>query len=145
MDCTSVDNSESSTWSYRRQAGLTRDGTYDLLPHFVIDPVNWEPDVGIWRPSPSLGANPGIGVNHTGTTVTFTLNASTFFWPQDTIWLHPNPNELIVVSWLSAISSLVDIEFEVSDMDATGGRADDGVAWFVDLFARWIEWPPKNP
>lgn len=129
-DFSMTENNDTSTWSYRYQNGLTRDGGYDLLEGFVTDPENWDPDIGNWRPGATPGFNPGVGVNNTGATATFTLNSNTFFWPDNTIWMHPNSNSLIVVSWLSPITGNVDIEFSFADMDPVFG---DGIGWFVDL------------
>ncbi len=126
-DFSNTTNNETSLWSYRSQSSLTRDGVYDLLPGFSTFANNWEPDIGLWTASI---LNPGVGVNDTGGPSTFTFNTSTFIWPVNTIWMHPDPNGLVVVSWLSPTSGLADIEFNFTDMDANGGN---GIGWFVDL------------
>lgn len=129
-DFSTTTNTETSTWSYRRETNLTRDGSYALLPNFV-DASAWIPDTGIWSPFLTPFFNPGIGVNDTGSPISVSVNPWT--WPDETIWMHPNPNELIVVTWLSPITGTVDIDFEFSDMDPFGSGAGGGVNWYVDL------------
>jgi hypothetical protein len=43
--------------------------------------------------------------------------------------LHPNPNQIVVVSWLAPSSGSVRVEFRVTDGNAGNG---DGVDWYVD-------------
>lgn len=122
-------NSETSTWSYRASNNLIRDGSYQLLTAFN-DHNLWDAPINHWSPASSTTLA-GVGVNNTGSAATFTANPNAFLWPNDTIWLHPDAGGLVVVSWLSDVSGLLDIDFSFTDIDNTGDPG--GIAWFVDI------------
>ncbi|MEM0898035.1 MAG: hypothetical protein AAGJ79_14255 [Verrucomicrobiota bacterium] len=127
-------NSDTSTWSYRISSGsLVRDGDYQLFDEFSIDSATWDPDTGIWRPNGVTSSFPAIGANNTGGNILFNLfgSVNNFNWPDETIFLHPSNNSLVVLSWLAPGDGVIDVEFQISDMDNNGGI--NGVGWFVDL------------
>ena len=120
-------NGEANTWSYRLNAGLTRDGNYTPLTTYSANPTRWNPSIPLWTNNTNI---PWIGVNTTGGTATWIGNASTFLWPDHTITMHPSFSTLVVVSWQSPEDGIFDVYFSFADMDNNSG---DGVDWWVDL------------
>ena len=113
-DFSTVSNSETTTWSYRFSTDDTRDGSYALLTDVGDDYPFWSPPTPYWNAD---GVTPGIGANQSGVPITFVGNADTFFWPNDTVWMHPGPSGLAVLSWLSPSDGVFDISFSFGDMD----------------------------
>ena len=120
-------NGEANTWSYRLNAGLTRDGNYTPMTTYSANPTRWNPSIPLWTNNTNV---PWIGVNTTGGTATWIGNANTFFWPDHTITMHPSFSTLVVVSWHSPEDGIHDVYFSFADMDDNSG---DGVDWWVDL------------
>jgi len=126
-DFSNSTNTNASTWSYRYKPGSTvRDGVYTLLPGFTPTNGSWSPtNPGSW----TVGGNvPEIGVNQTGTDVSYAVGPP-FTWPKNTMLVHPGISDLVVLSWLSPVSSFFDIDFSFTDLDPNGGN---GIAWFVE-------------
>jgi hypothetical protein len=129
-DFSRLTNTDTSTWSYRYQTGTVRDGIYLLLPTFTDAAGTWSPtNPGAWT---LAGTIPEIGVNQTGSDAHFIPGPGSgpFTWPNNTMSVHPGSGDLVVLSWLSPASSLLDINFSFSSLDPNGGN---GIAWFVDL------------
>ncbi len=127
-------NTESSTWSYRFSNDLVRDGAYQLQTSFSqLEPL-WNPPTQYWNDGNSIFVNGAVvGVNSSGSSITWIGNAATFLWPDNTIWMHPGSG-LVVMSWLSPLDTGVNIDFTFGDMDPNGvGQDATGFAWFVDL------------
>jgi hypothetical protein len=138
-DFSRLTNTDTSTWSYRYQTGTMRDGNYTLLPTFTDAAGTWIPsNPGAWT---LVGTIPEIGVNQTGSDATFVPGpgSKAFTWPNNTMSVHPGPGpaDLVVLSWLSPASSLLNINFSFSSLDPNGGN---GIAWFVDLNATDLSW-----
>lgn len=133
-DFSTSQNTDTSAWSYRYQTGLDRNGLYPLLPEYTsttgFGPVN----PGAWLLGPDEPI-PMVGVNQTGIDVTYDHGEPDFpypfIWPSGTMLVHPGPFDpgLVVVSWLSPVDALVNINFSFSDLDNSLG---DGVNWFVE-------------
>ena len=120
-------NDESSTWSYRFQAdgspdNLARDGSYELLPNPALN-IGGMAGFNGWQ---LAGGLPQVARNTTGATVT---DGHTMFVPAGQSQLHPNPNQIVVVSWLAPASGAVRVDFRFTDLD---GGCSGGVAWYVD-------------
>lgn len=131
-DFSNAVNTETSEWSYRYANDLVRDGAYQLLPtHSDATPL-WNPSNPFWNNG--NGSVPGVGVNQSGAAIAISGGFQPFSWPADTVWMHPGNLGLTVVSWLSPVTGLADVQFEFSDMDPnTGGSGTTGVHWFVDV------------
>lgn len=131
-DFSTSQNTDTSTWSYRYQTVLDRNGLYPLLPTFApaygFSPVS----PGVWQLESPI---PLVGVNQTGMDVTYIDGDPEFpypfTWPNGAMLVHPGPFDpgLVAVSWLSPIDALVTIKFSFGDLDNHFG---DGVNWFVE-------------
>lgn len=132
-------NTNSSTWSYR--TGSAHNGSYPLLDQAPgVGPGfggawNPGPDSTVnqgWNLSTTTGLNivPYLGKNLTGMTQTFTPGG-TFIWPADEMVVHPDTNELVVVSWLSPADGTIDIASRLADAHISG-VANSGITYFVD-------------
>ena len=118
-------NTESSVWSYRYQADgdtLARDGSYELLPESVAN-IQGIAGFNGWQ---LQGGLPQVAKNTTGATV---HDPYTMFVPAGQSQLHPNPNQIVVVSWLVPSNGTVRVDFRFTDLNAGDG---DGVLWYVD-------------
>lgn len=135
QDFSLLENTDSSTWSYRISDTTVRDGSYELLDASPSTNGIWNPDLPYWQDSDATGIVPGIGVNATGSDVNFVPNGfSNFVWPNDTVWMHPTPDSLVVVSWLADVSGLYDVEFSFTDIDSGELQGQEGgIGWFVDV------------
>ena len=131
-DFSTLINSEISTWSYRSSADDTRDGAYSLLTTVSDSYPFWDQPTPFWN---NAGVPiPGIGANQSGAPLKFVANSSTFYWPDETIWMHPYEFGLAVLSWRSPSDGVFDISYSFADMDPNGVTAGfgNGIKWFVD-------------
>jgi hypothetical protein len=129
LDFSNTVNTEASTWSYRYSpADVIRDGDYALMSDHSDTRPYWDPPTPYWGPEPD--GFPGIGVNRSGGPIPIASDLPQFTWPNNTIWMSPpQGNSLAVVSWLSPLTGVVDIEFSFTDIDPNGGN---GIHYFVD-------------
>jgi hypothetical protein len=115
-------------WSYRYKPGTTRDGDYYLLPAYGPADGSWSPvNPGSWSQFGNGGV-PLVGVNQTGSDVTYASPA--FVWPNGTMHVHPGNLDLVIVSWLSASTSHLNINFSFSSLNPTCGN---GIEWYVEM------------
>jgi hypothetical protein len=128
LDFSNTTNTESSTWSYRNSfSDMLRDGNYELMPVHSDTRPYWNPPTPYWAP---FHGYVGIGVNRSGAPIPIASDLPQFTWPNNTIWITPpQGNSLAVVSWLSPVTGLADIEFSFTDIDPNGGS---GINYFVD-------------
>ena len=125
-DFSTVQNTETNTWSYRYQANgspdnLARDGNYELLQIQTTGSGTMAGMSGWYYPSDVfVGRNLGDATAWDGYTQYTAPGVST---------LHPNPSQIVVVSWLAPFSGSVRVECRFTDLNAGGG---DGIAWYVD-------------
>lgn len=66
----------------------------------------------------------------TGVTQNFTAGG-TMAWPADKVLVHPDTNELVVVSWLSPADGFIDISAQIADAHLVG-IPNSGVTYFID-------------
>lgn len=135
-DYSTTINTNSSTWSYRR--GGSHNGSYNLLD---LAPTAGGGFAGPWSPgaTPSVtegwqltGSSviPFLGKNTTGGTETF-LGGGTFVWPNGKVMVHPDSDDLVVVSWLAPANGTADIDYRIQDAHL-GGGASSGIVYYVD-------------
>jgi subtilisin family serine protease len=116
----STENPAGDRWSYRYRQGLVRDGSYALLD----DGREIVPAVDAWYPAGE--EQPSIGRNTSGAAYVYgSLN-----WPDGALMLHPGPDRLAVLSWLSPIAGAVDVSYRFADLNPSG---TGGVKWYVEL------------
>ena len=130
-DLSVTSNTQTDTWSYRTSTSLAHNGNYTLLPTFGVFAGFTGPaaDTAGW----SAGFVPAIGVNRSGADqyfIGFGAGAQ-FTWPAGSMFLHPGPASLALVSWLSPGALSLDIAFQFSDMDANRNFVD-GIDWSVE-------------
>jgi len=125
-DFSSAQNTDTSTWSYRYQANgdpnnLVRDGNYELL---TTQTIGWGTMGGMsgWYTPPD-----GFVGRNLGNTTTW--DGYSEFTAPGFSKIHPNPNQIVVVSWLAPSSGSVQVQFRFTDGNSGGG---DGIAWYVD-------------
>jgi hypothetical protein len=127
-DFSTSNNSDTTRWSYRYSTTSTRDGVYELLPTYGSATGSFSPSQpGAWYQT--IHDFPHLGVNQAGSDVTYT-GGLPFTWKKDTMLIHPSNDGLVVLSWLSPATTLIDLDWSIVDIDANGGN---GVAWFVEV------------
>lgn len=116
-------NTSSSTWSYWGKSDHLRNGSYYLLSDFLALPSF--PGLSVWGTPQENYLAPLIGINRSGSNRT----SGPILWPSNSLYLHPGPGGMVILSWLSDGAYILDIDFQVSDADAVDG---DGISWFVE-------------
>ena len=130
-DFSTTSNTASSTWSYRVSTSAAHDGNYQLLPTYGVFAGFTGPPAGTsgWN----VAGVPAIGVNTSGSDQYFVGfgPGAQFTWPAGTMFMHPGPTALAVVSWLAPTAASLSISFRFSDLDANPAFTD-GINWTVE-------------
>ena len=101
-DFSTTTKTDTSTWSYREQAGnRVRGGNFSLLSSFGNAGNPW-PDQAYWNDGSGY-VYPAIGVNQTRQTLRIggSWGGPEVFWQPNTMWINPANNGPVVLSWLS--------------------------------------------
>jgi hypothetical protein len=132
----STNSNPNGVWSYRYKSGDVRDGNYDLLSAYGPADGTWSPVVpGAWSLT-GAGGVPEVALNQTGSDVDYNTG---FVWRNGTTLVHPGNIALVIISWQSPSSMLVDINFSFTSLDTNGGN---GIAWYVEKnnFTNTLSW-----
>lgn len=134
-DFSFTDNTEKSIWSYRFQANgvpnnTARDGQYELMLDPVDSPQSYSPNAKVgW--CDSAGFNGTVEMPQVIKNVATSTNNGI---PPKEVVVHPDWNQIVVVSWLAQRSGTIKLSFEFTDLVLYASPAyDDGVTWFVDV------------
>jgi uncharacterized repeat protein (TIGR01451 family) len=116
-------------WQFMRSPTLTRDPqTYTNLVHFEPALSNIQ-GLEAWQGNIfggfSNNFHPEIIKNITG--VAQVMGSCTF--PTDTTFMHPAPDQLAIVRWVSPIAGNISITGTITDQDANDGG---GINWYLD-------------
>jgi len=123
-DFSNTVNTDTSMWSYRWSDDQNRDGSYTLLPTNDFA-VQFNPPNQTWN----IGNSAFVGVNQSGGPISTVTHVPGFTVPNNSIIM--SPAGLVVVSWLSPVSGLVNIQFSFTDLEVPFSEVDMA-RYFVD-------------
>lgn len=133
-DFSLTENTEKSVWSYRFQANgvpnnTARDGQYELMTDRVESPNSYSPNG-------KTGWCDSSGFNGTVEMPQVVKNTRSFtsegIPPNETV-MHPDWNQIVVVSWLAQRAGTIKLSYEFTDLVVGASPYEDGVTWFVDV------------
>ncbi|MGC3960284.1 MAG: hypothetical protein QM813_20850 [Verrucomicrobiota bacterium] len=116
-DFSFTENTAKSIWSYRFQANgvpdnTARDGQYELM----LDPVDSPTS---YSPNSKTGWCDSAGFNGTVEMPQVIKNVATYVndgIPPKEVVVHPDRNQIVVVSWLAPRSGTIKVSFEFTDL-----------------------------
>ncbi len=122
-------NDNSSVWSCRYQAdgvpnNLARDGNYEILPFLNTQFAGAAGLVG-WSVDGSH-TEPAVCRNFSGSPISFGANLTIGV---GVVHAHPNPSQLVVMSWLAPHDGVVSVRASFTDLNGSMGN---GVDWHIE-------------